>query len=166
MCYDISYLTRRQADYARRYGTEEDVEDIVKRIGPVWHTNGFQHPFVPVVIDEKPGIRAFSWGLVPFWVKTVNDLLNIRGKTLNARGETIYELPSFRRSAASKRCLVIVDGFFEHHHEGKKVIPYFIKRKDRQPFALGGLWDEWVNRDDGTVHFSCTIITTTANKRM
>jgi poly(A) polymerase len=37
-------------------------------------------------------------------------------KTLNARGETIFEKPSFRKAARDNRCLIYVDGFYEHHH--------------------------------------------------
>jgi putative SOS response-associated peptidase YedK len=39
--------------------------------------------------------------------------------------------------------------------------PVYICRKDAQPFAFAGLWEEWER--EGEVIDSCTIITTEAN---
>ena len=64
-------------------------------------------------------------------------------QTLNARGESIFEKPAFRNSAQKKRCIVFVEGFYEHHHFGKKTYPYFIYLKDRPHFALAALWEQW-----------------------
>ena len=167
MCYDISYLTKRQVDYAARYGSAEDVEDIQRRLPKVYHINGFQHAEVPVVTNQEPNrLQLFEWGLVPRWVKNREDALTFRQKTLNARGETIFEKPSFRHAARDNRCLVIVDGFFEHYHESGKTFPFFIQRKDGKPLALGGLWEEWHDKEEGVVRFTFSIVTTAANRRM
>ena len=50
----------------------------------------------------------FSWGLLPTWAKGKS----FRKNLLNAKIETIKELPSFRGSV-NNRCLVLVDGFYE-----------------------------------------------------
>ena len=167
MCYDISYLTKRQIDYAKRYGKPEDVEEVRKRLPPVYHTNGFEHNEAPVVISEDgPRLKIFEWGLMPYWSKSVEDAVKISNQTLNARGESIFSKPSFRYSAGKKRCLVLVDGFFEYHHHKGRAYPFFISRKDEEPFTLGGLWDEWNDRDNGIVRYSFSIVTTDANERM
>ncbi len=51
MCYNISYLTKKRLEYARRYGTNFDVEEIERdlerigqKTGPVYYVNGFAHP--------------------------------------------------------------------------------------------------------------------------
>lgn len=167
MCYDISYLTNRQIDYAKRYGTSEDVDEVIKRLPPVFHTSGFEHALAPVVVQEdRYRLKLFEWGLIPFWTKNAADATSISNKTLNARGETIFEKPSFRHAAEEQRCLVLVDGFFEYHHHKGKSYPYFISRKDDEPFALGGVWDEWNDKELGVVRYSFSIITTDANPRM
>ncbi len=165
MCYDISYLTKKQIDYAKRYGTEADVEELKKKLPATYHTSGFEHKNIPIV-TESGKWNAFSWGLIPQWVKTEDDAIKIRRSTLNARGETIFDKPAFKKASLCQRCLVIVDGFFEMHHKGGKSIPFYISRTDGQPFALAGIWDEWMNPEDGTLTNTCAIITTDANKRM
>ncbi|MDH5396664.1 MAG: SOS response-associated peptidase [Cyclobacteriaceae bacterium] len=167
MCYDISYLTKRQTDYAKRYGSKEDVEDIKKRFPPVYHTNGFMHPPVPVVTGERPDLmQMYTWGLIPNWSKSWEEAEKIRSGTINARGESLWNKPAFRQSAKERRCLVIVDGFFEYHHHQGRTFPYYFKRKDDQPMALGGIWDRWENGENGMVLYTFSIVTTAANERM
>jgi SOS response associated peptidase (SRAP)/NUMOD3 motif len=59
------------------------------------------------------------WGLVPFWA----DDLKIGQKLINARGETVFEKPSFRDAGKKRRCLIAVDGFYEWRPEGGKKQP-------------------------------------------
>ena len=164
MCYNISYLTKRQLDYAKRYGDSEDLADIKSRLPAAYAVNGFQFPKIPL-ITEKNGWQAFEWGLIPEWVKSDKNAYEIRSKTLNARGESIFEKPAFKDAAQNRRCLVVVDGFFENHHEGNRVIPYFICHKEAQPLSLGGLWSEWEN-EQGVFRHTVSIVTTQANSRM
>jgi putative SOS response-associated peptidase YedK len=42
------------------------------------------------------------WGLVPFWAKEVR----IGAKMINARAETVAEMPAFRGAFAVRRCLL------------------------------------------------------------
>jgi putative SOS response-associated peptidase YedK len=43
--------------------------------------------------------------------------------------------------------------------------PYFIRMKDREPFAFAGLWEEWTALESEEVQ-SCSIITTDPNELM
>ena len=92
---------------------------------------------------------------------------SIGSRLINARGETIAEKPSFRGSYRHKRCLILADGFYEWKTFGQKKAktPYFIHMKDRQPFAMAGLWDSWESPDGSSLK-TCTIITTTPNELM
>jgi len=83
--------------------------------------------------------------------------------TLNARGETLFDKASFKNSAKNKRCLLQIDGFYEHHHYKGKTYPFFITRKDKLPLTLAGLWVNWLNKDTGETIKSFTIVTTKAN---
>ena len=65
-----------------------------------------------------------------------------------------------------KRCLVIVDGFYEwRENEGKKY-PYYIYLHNRDAFALAGIWETWVNKETGEGRNTFSIITTRANNLM
>src|SRR6202008_4937300 len=65
-----------------------------------------------------------------------------------------------------KRCLIFVDGFYEWRDYKKKKYPYFIKVKNQKAFALGGIYDSWVNESTGEIITSCSIITTEGNALM
>ena len=100
---------------------------------------------------------------MPFWTKDEVAAERIRTQTLNARAETIHQKPSFRASIMTKRCLVLVDGFYEWREEGKKKYPYYISLASNDAFALAGIWDRWLNNSTGEVKDTFSIITTRAN---
>ncbi|KJF44479.1 SOS response-associated peptidase [Draconibacterium sediminis] len=172
MCYDIKTKVEAALKRARHYGNEEAIQMLIEQFRPFleeefFHVSGFQHPKMLIYTSENFELPAIaSWGLIPFWVKNEQQQLDIWNKTINARGESIFEKPSFRTSAKSKRCLVYIDGFFEHHHFGGKTYPFYIQREDGEPIVLGGLWDEWTNKATGEVVNSFTIVTTKANALM
>lgn len=127
--------------------------------------NGFTFPKTPVISNDNPALIDFlSWGLIPFWAKNIE----IRKNTLNAKIETLSEKPSFR-NCVDKRCLVIVDGFYEWQWldpKGKIKQKHKIILPDFSLFALGGLWSEWANKETGELIKSYTIVTTPANEFM
>ncbi len=101
------------------------------------------------------------WGLVPAWA----DDLSIGNRMINARGETIDSKPSFRRAFASRRCLVLADGYFEWKKIDGGKQPYLIQQPGSGPFAMAGLWEENSKvTADGSKLATCTIITTEANQ--
>ncbi len=52
-----------------------------------------------------------TWGLVPSWTKKEDKLDFFR--MFNARSETVPEKTVFSRLLGSKRCVVLLNGFFE-----------------------------------------------------
>ncbi len=165
MCYDVSYMTKRTERYAAHYSIAVSaVDSLKKKTPPVYHVQGFAHPDIPVFLPDRE-VSLFHWGLIPFWVKDSKSATQLSNRTLNARGEEMFDKPAYRASARSKRCLVMVDGFFEHYWEGDKSYPFYITHKNDEPFSLGGLWDKWENREGDTV-FSVSIVTTAANSMM
>jgi putative SOS response-associated peptidase YedK len=132
-----------------------------------YHAGAFENIKLPVIINEDPKqVKLFNWGLIPFWVKDEKTATDIKQRTVNARSETIFEKPAFRGSAGRKHCLVIADGFFEWRYYQGNNYPYYIKLKDRNAFAMAGLWDCWSNKTTGEQVYSYTIITTEANPLM
>jgi putative SOS response-associated peptidase YedK len=100
-------------------------------------------------------LETLRWGLLPFWAKDVK----ISHKLALARVETVATAAPFREAIRKRRCLVAVDGFFEWKRPDKKTsLPHFVRRPDRKPFALAGVWEKWVSKD-GEVIESCAILT-------
>ncbi|MBD0830900.1 SOS response-associated peptidase [Aestuariibaculum sp. TT11] len=169
MCYDIKASLESQLKRAKRKGDLQAVEEIIEKLVPltdlpIYHASGFSHPEMFIYTSENPDFPLVAtWGLIPDWVRDEEDVKQIWNKTLNARGETIFEKPAFKNSAEHHRCLIYVDGFYEHHHLGNKTYPYFIYRKDMKPLALAGLYTIMQNKMGGQWH-SFTIVTTQANR--
>jgi putative SOS response-associated peptidase YedK len=106
----------------------------------------------------RPEVATLRWGLVPQWA----DDIKIGYRLINARSETAAEKPAFRTAFRQRRCLIPTDGFYEWQKlEGRKQ-PHYIRRRDGQPFAFGGLWERW-NKGEQPLE-SCTILTTDANE--
>lgn len=63
------------------------------------------------------------------------------GHHINARAETVNRQPAFRASFRSRRCLVPADGFYEWLKDGRHRQAYYLRRRDRRPFAFAGLWE-------------------------
>ncbi len=108
--------------------------------------------------ESKPEFCLMRWGLVPSWQKEED----ISTQWINARSETIHEKPLFKKIFIQKRCLIIADGFYEWQATNRQKIPYFIHKKDNQPFAIAGLWEHWENKEGKRID-SCLLLTTEAN---
>lgn len=172
MCYDIQYKTKKSEQYAKRYGDSPAEIELLRNqfdelsISATYHASGFDHPLVPVIIDSTKALHLYSWGLIPSWIKNPIEAVKMSNSTINARAETMFEKPAFREAARNRRCLVIVDGFFEHHHKNSKTFPYHIKLKSKEPMTLAGLWDEWTDESSGIIRRTYSVVTTTANPLM
>jgi putative SOS response-associated peptidase YedK len=172
MCYDIKASLETQLKRARHYGNEQAIEEIIEKLAPLsdlplYHVSGFNHPKLFIYPDNSPYKPTLAtWGLVPFWVKDKAQLKKLWNNTLNARGETIFEKPSFRNSAKNKRCIIYVDGFYEHYHFKGKTFPFYVNRKDNEPMALAGLWSDWLDEETGELINTFSIVTTTGNSMM
>lgn len=122
--------------------------------------------------DDEPTrrVRLMRWGLIPPWVKTAEGGgPDTKGPLLiNARSDKVTNSPAFRSSAASKRCLVPMDGWYEwQKKDGEKgsKTPFYLHSIDGEPVFVAGLWTTW--RPQGAARdtpplLSCTIITTDA----
>lgn len=119
---------------------------------------------LPVIRNtEAREITYLSWGLIPHWATDDKGA----SKLINARSETLVEKPSFRNALKKRRCLVLTDGFYEwaHDEHGKKY-PVRVSLKSKEPFAMAGLWEHWVNPKSGEIQETFTIVTTAANERI
>lgn len=115
---------------------------------------------VPVVIGDG-GARHFRlvrWGFLPSWVKDPKNFPLV----INARGETIESKPTFRNALKRRRCIFLADGFYEWQRRGGGKAPFLIRRRDRGPLPLAGLWETYSDPDGGEID-TAAIVTTDAN---
>ena len=118
---------------------------------------------VPIVrvIAGKRQFQLVRWGLVPSWMKEMP-----KSVLINARAETINEKPSFKGGFRHRRCLIPADGFYEWQaRDGRPKQPHLIRRSDGAPFAMAGIWDDWLSADGSELE-TCAIVTTAANDRL
>jgi putative SOS response-associated peptidase YedK len=135
--------------------------DITPALPPRWNIA----PTQPIAVVRAAGVggrgrvlEQLRWGLVPFFSEGPRA---VAGRWINARAETVAKLPVFRDAFARRRCLVVVDGFYEWRREGKSKIPFHLHREDRKPLTFAGVWDQWTS-NDGEVIESCAIVTCAA----
>ncbi len=168
MCYNIAYIEQKLEKYAERYErfqpSEKKESGVRLEIPANYFISGFSHPVLPIV--KHDGIFLFEWGLIPPWVKDLKTAHEIRTKTLNAVGETVFEKPSFKRSIASQRCLLGISGFYEWRDLNNIKYPYFIHTKNKDVFSLGCIYETWVDRSTGEIRNTFSILTTPANPLM
>ena len=169
MCYDIKTSLEAQLKRALREGDREAEAEIREKLLPftdlpLYHASGFSHPRVLIYTNDSPDFPVVAtWGLIPHWVRDTAQQQKLWNQTLNARGETIFEKPSFRLAARNHRCLLYIDGFYEHHHHKGGTYPFFIRRRDGQPMVLACLYSDWAHPETGEVITSFSIVTTEGN---
>ena len=176
MCYDTAQLAYKiYKDAVRLKGTPEEIEylkDKWKRLKEGYpelhHASAFQHPEMLVFskTDNKLDLSRSTWGLIPSWVESEERASQLWNNTVIARGESMFEKPSFKESATKGRCVIPIDGFFEHFHQNGKTFPYYIQRKDKKRMLLGGIKSSWINPNSGEEVDSFAMITTKANDLM
>lgn len=108
--------------------------------------------------DGKRVLGLLRWGLVPHWAPSPE----VGARLINARGESVADLPSFRNAFKRRRCLLPASGFFEWQQQDEIRQPYYVSLKSGAPMAIAGLWESW-KAPDGTLLRSACIVTTAAN---
>lgn len=168
MCFFYA-LSKTAQSLKNRYQLKLEFEFELEPelVGAKYYVSGFEFPKMPVITNKQPDrLQEFTWGLVPSWVKSPNEAMEIRAHTLNARSDTVFTKPSFRNAIIKQRCLVPADGFYEWREVAGKKYPYFIYLKDKEIFSFAGIWEEWVDCSTGEVLKTYSILTTDANPLM
>jgi len=166
--------SRRPEDLASLFGAGWDAEPVP----PSWNVAPTDAVYAVLERLAKDGsgadrqVRALRWGLVPSWAQSPE----VAAKMFNARAETVHEKPAYRRSFASRRCLIPADGYYEW--VAPPVDPgtpksrirkqaYFITPADGSVLAMAGLYEFWRDpgrpADDPDAWWAtCTVLTTAA----
>jgi putative SOS response-associated peptidase YedK len=129
--------------------------DVPEGYKPVF--NAAPTHLLPVVTqDSQQGVSFFYWGSPPSWANKKP----LGEKIINTRSEQIPDKAVLRKKLVDKRCLVLADGFYAWKKIGKKtVVPYRFTLKDKAPFCMAGLWEEYDDVQDNINH-TFTVITT------
>ncbi|MHB8437982.1 MAG: SOS response-associated peptidase [Acidimicrobiales bacterium] len=137
---------------------------------------------VPVVLDtpgdDNPSgertrmLDVFRWGLVPHWAKDPK----VGYKMINARSETAATSSAYRTALSRRRCLIVVDGFYEwmapDPSQPKRKVPFYFRRTDGEPITFAALYEIWWDKkrspepDPETFLQTCVIMTTSAGPDM
>lgn len=141
------------------------VQELLKRLGLALAPEKFtaRHNIAPGALvfgafsADGPQLAEMGWGIVPPWAKPGK----ISRPLINARAETIWEKPSFRKLIKERRTILPINGFYEWQRSGGSKIPYYFDATSAGAIALGGIYQI---STDGVLQ--CCVVTTAANKLM
>lgn len=166
MCYYVDgKLSTKEIREA--FNVETNFKDFkAEKMISGFRAKGTVDKHLPIITDESPDVAILGdWGLLPFFSKD----RSFQVKTLNAVIEEL-ELKNSYKNSINKRCLVLVNGFYEWRSLDKFGNPDpdgNVKQLHRihldngdKPFALAGIYNIWNN----IITFS--ICTTKANTLM
>lgn len=113
-------------------------------------------------VDAALRCESLRWGFGPA-VKSLGK--PTAAGPINARAETLEQLPTFRDATRSRRCLVPVDGFYEWRREGQLAVPFYFTATQGEPLAMAALWSIHLN-SEGVNEVGICLITTAPNRDM
>lgn len=146
MCYQTRLL-RNVHELEQRYNvtiSNEQNRSLFNR--PQYHLNGFAHPNMLVIPQQKPEVLAPGiWGIVPNkkqpdQIKSYYKEAVKYGAGLNAQSEKLFSHFIYKDVALTQRCLIPITGFFEPHTYKKKKYPFYIHRNDDDTLSLAGIY--------------------------
>lgn len=141
-----------------------DVFDTRSPADAVWPDEAYQDYLAPVIRHARDGQRealVAAYSMVPKGhiapgVK--------RYSTMNARAETVGQLRSYAPAwKAGQLCLVPMQAFYEPSWESGAAVRWKIGMADGAPFAVAGLYRDWIEAD-GSTSFSFTQLTINADE--
>jgi putative SOS response-associated peptidase YedK len=173
MCFTVAIVRNNVLQTIKQYydslpdewkKDDMDIDLDLPFLQDSYFSSGFTNPQLPVI--QKEGVFPMQWGLIPSWTKGPSEAKDIGLKTLNARSESVFEKSSFRKSIESRRGILPVLGFFEWQDVQKQKYPYFIYHPENKGFAMGAIFDKWLNPQTGQIVTSFSMVTTEANALM
>ena len=163
MCFYFSN-SKRALELANRYVKKSGILELSFEVFEAqYRISGFTHPACPIITASEH-IHVAKWGLIPEFTRSEGEAKKISKMCLNARTETVFNLPSFYNPVLTKRCLIPATGYFEFHHRDGIALPYYIFLKDEAIFSFGGLFEVWKRKtaENETIR-TFTILTVPAN---
>ena len=124
--------------------------------------NGLEETNLSIVTSQDTHqISLAIWGLMQSNYKEDWNIFQNLGNTLNVDINQLQNIGWMKRTLKSRRCLIVVTGYFCYLLRRNKVYTYYVSMPEEEPFFLGGIWNKL---NDGFL--SCAVITTKTNKFM
>lgn len=156
MCYETS-LSKKLKSIEKSFNAVMKDPDAYE---PYYHKSGFTHPDLYCLPIDKPSeIQPMEWGLIAPWGSRDVKAFRKKYNTLNAKSETLLRSNMYKEAARERRCLIIMDGFFEPHHVNKVSYPYYCYLPENKLFTVAGIFNG-EDPEDRTV----SLLTTEANE--
>lgn len=115
---------------------------------------------ISIIHDSKKyRIGTLKWGFIPSFAKDESFQM------INAKAESLFEKPSFKKAALSQRCVILADSFYEWDKVNKSNPPRRILTTDQKIFSMAGIWNTYIKEDGSKVH-TVAIVTTHSNEMM
>ena len=93
MCYNINAKATPE-ELKKRY-TGRKLEE--SKLKTYYSISGFAQPELPVITTTTPDeCTIMKWGLIPFWTQDESKAGMFAKNNLNAKSETVFDLPSFK----------------------------------------------------------------------
>lgn len=110
------------------------------------------------VIYDGENYRAglLKWGFIP------SHAPNDKTKHINARSEDLLKRDSFKHAFLHRRCVLIVDGYYEWQTTSDGGNPYHFHFAKHTFICLAGIWSSYL-LPDGTKSYTCAVLTTNPN---
>ena len=149
-----NFLAPTPAELEREWG---------QTLSEEWSTDIVAGDFAPIIRRYGVGEAAqrevvlARFGLQQATAKGVR----APASTVNARTETAATRSAFKGAWAGRQwCIVPAQCFYVPYYadDSKKSERWRIRRTDRSPLSIAGLWDRWVG-DDGETMLSFSILT-------
>jgi len=125
----------------------------------------------PVIGTNGPDrtVTSARWGLIPHWSRE-----DVGARLSNARGETVWDKPSFRDAVRRHRVIVPMDAFYEwapaspdgpRTRAGRPAKrPHLFTRRDGGVLNVAGIASVWKRGEAPIATFA--VVTTAANSTM
>ncbi len=148
MCSRLSFVTTSEKIWKDIGIQSEGLLRTSYNIAPTHHTY--------IIKNTTPDrLDYVTWGIIPQTAQIIKN----EGKLALARAETLLTSTSFRIPARQKRCIVVVDSFYdlqEHFGPSQSTAKRYFS-KNGKLLTLAGVWDSC--NIDGYNHLSFSIIT-------
>src|SRR5262245_25662623 len=114
VCVAASLLHSSSVTFGVRWNLDHDLSKYTPRFNVAPETS----PNVPVIIRQKDvnECRLMHFGWILHWGADSS----IGNRMINARAETLTELPSFKLLVDRRHCIIPVDGFSEWRRDRKR----------------------------------------------
>ena len=95
---------------------------------------------LPVTTVSDPNkVSLMQWG----FISILSNNKKMSPKLFNTDLQQINSKTALRKSLQKNRCIIYADGFFFWKQIAKKALtPYYVFNSNRQPFCIGGFWEE------------------------